>query len=252
MSEAKSMSFNIVSVNTPEDIASSALDGFIDEAEKAISRKGSFYVAISGGSTPERFFELLGETQRGRDIHWEKVQVFWVDERCVAPEADTSNYALAAHTFLDKVDIPIENVHRVSGEVSDYSQAVEDYEHTICDIFNLKPGQFPEFDLIILGIGDDGHIGSLFPNSYAHFDTRDIVTAVYQMSGLNRITLTHPVICAAKRLFLLASGDRKAHILKEVLQGEPDEVKYPVHTLWPILDKVTWIIDSKAGKLLTT
>ncbi len=125
MSETKSISFNIVSVNAPEDIASSALDGFIDESKKAICEKGVFYVAISGGSTPERFFELLGETQRGKDVNWEKVQVFWVDERCVGPEANTSNYALAAHTFLDKVDIPLENVHRVSGEVIDHSKAVE-------------------------------------------------------------------------------------------------------------------------------
>jgi len=251
MSEVKSINFDIVSVNTSEDIAIAALEGFIIEAEKAIKERGIFYVAISGGSTPGRFFELLGETDSGKNIQWDKVQLFWVDERCVRPEEDTSNYGLAAHTFLDKIDIPIENVHRVSGEVSDYSQAVEDYENTIRNVFELKPGKFPEFDLIILGIGDDGHIGSLLPNSYAHFDTEDIVTAVYQMSGLNRITLTHPVICAARKLFLLASGDRKAGILKRVLEGEPDEVKYPVHTLWPIIDKVTWIIDSDAGKLLS-
>lgn len=252
MTVSKCVKPNIVRVSTAEDVARETLEGFAREAQKAIDLKGVFYVAISGGSTPMRFFELLGETEISREIQWDKIQVFWVDERCVEPDAEASNYAMAAHTFLGKVDIPIENVHRVSGEIKDYAKAVEQYEQTIRKVFNLSKGQFPSFDLMILGMGDDGHIGSLFPNSYAHFDTDDIVTAVYLMSGdFNRITLTHPVICAAKRLFVLVSGERKAGILKEVLEGEPDEVKYPVHSLWPILDKVNWIIDSKAGELLT-
>ncbi len=137
------------------------------------------------------------------------------------------------------------------GEVSDYNRAVEDYERTLRQVFNLSPGRFPQFDLMILGMGPDGHIGSLLPNSYALFDTNDLVTVVYQMEGgLNRITLTHPVICAAKQLLVMVSGQEKAAIVRDVLLGRPDEVKYPVHTLWPILDKVIWIIDSDAAKLL--
>jgi 6-phosphogluconolactonase len=139
----------------------------------------------------------------------------------------------------------------MSGEVSDYDTAVHQYEQTIRDVFKLKPGQLPSFDLIILGMGDDGHIGSLFPNSNALFDTQDLVSAVYFMSGdYNRITLTHPVICAAKHLIILIGGLEKAEILKEVLCGEPDEIKYPVHTLWPILDKVTWLVDADAAKYI--
>ena len=243
---------NIVRVNAAEDIAHAALEGFAEAAKRAIDEKGVFHVALSGGHTPERFFELLGETETGRNIQWKNVQLFWVDERCVEPDAEESNYGMAAHTFLDKVEIPVENVHRVSGEVKDYSIAVAEYEQTIRKVFGLEEGQFPSFDLMILGMGDDGHIGSLFPNSAAHFDTQDIVAAVYLMSGgFSRITLTHPVICAAKQLFVLVSGDKKAQILKEVFQAEPDEVRYPVHSLWPILDKVKWIIDDDAGKLLT-
>jgi len=242
---------NIVRVNAAEDIALAALEGFAEAAEKAIADKGVFLVAISGGVTPMLFFEFLGDTETGRNIQWDKVQIFWVDERCVEPDAEASNYAMAAHTFLDKVGIPLENVHRVFGEVTDYAVAVAEYEETIRNVFGLAAGEFPSFDLMILGMGDDGHIGSLFPNSYAHFDTQDIVTAVYLMSGdFNRITLTHPVICAAKQLFVLVSGEKKATILKEVFEAEPDEVRYPVHSLWPILDKVKWIIDNDAGKLL--
>ncbi len=252
MSVTKCARPNIVRVNTPEDIAIEALERFVRQSKKAIDEKGVFHVALSGGATPMRFFALLGDTEIGRSVQWEKVHVFWVDERCVEPDADASNYAMAAQTFLGKVDIPEENVHRVSGEVTDYADAVAEYEETIRKVFGLRKGQFPSFDLMILGLGDDGHIGSLFPNSFAHFDTEDIVTAVYLMSGdFNRITLTHPVICAAKKLFVLVSGERKAGILKEIFQAEPDEVRYPVHTLWPILDKVDWIVDNDAGKLLT-
>lgn len=251
MDAIKNGKSNIVRVDTSEDLAHAALSSFCGRARVAIVEKGQFNVAISGGHTPERFFELLGVTDEGRSIEWGKVQVFWVDERCVSPEADASNYALAAHTFLDKVDIPPENVHRMSGETPNYDTAVREYEQIIRRVFKLKPGKLPSFDLIILGMGDDGHIGSLFPNSNALFDTQDLVSAVYFMSGdYNRITLTHPVICAAKHLTILIGGSEKAEIVKEVLCGEPDEIKYPVHTLWPILEKVTWLIDDAAAKYI--
>lgn len=242
---------NILRVATPEDIASAALDKFAKAAEEAIEQKGTFNVAISGGHTPVHFFELLGERPESLALVWDKVQIFWVDERCVPPEAEASNYGLAAHTFLDKVSIPTENVHRVTGESIDYTHAVKEYQDTINNVFNLGPGEIPVFDLIVLGMGADGHIGSLFPNSYALFDTEDLVSIVYMTDGdYSRITLTHPVLCAGAHLIILVSGKEKARIVKEVLQSEPDPVKYPVHTLWPILNKVTWIIDEEAGKNL--
>jgi 6-phosphogluconolactonase len=183
----------------------------------------------------------------------EKVQLFWVAERCVPPEAEASNYGLAAHTFLDKVGIPAENVHRMSGECADYQVAVSEYRNTLRRVFRLRPGETPQFDLIVLGMGEDGHIGSLYPNSFALFDTEDLVAIVYQTEGdYSRITLTHPVMCAGRRLIILVSGSEKAQILKEVLTNEPDPVKYPVHTLWPILHKVTWLIDREAGGMLET
>ena len=242
---------NILRVATPEDLASAALDQFVKAAQEAIEQRGTFNVAISGGQTPKRFFELLGETDESLSLAWNKVQVFWVDERCVSPDAEASNYHLAAQTFLDKVGIPPDNVHRVSGEFTDYAEAVREYQATIRNLFQLKPGEMPSFDLIVLGMGADGHTGSLVPNSYALFDTEDIVSVVYLTDGdYSRITLTHPVLCAAKHLIILVSGVEKAHILHDVLNSQPDPVKYPVHTLWPILDKVTWIVDKGAGKYL--
>lgn len=242
---------NISRVESAEELAQHSLGVFVRDCKAAIAERGVFNVAISGGHTPTRFFELLVGGEHADEIVWDRVHIFWVDERCVGPEDDESNYGLAAHTFLDKINIPAGNVHRMEGESSEYSKSIKDYEATIRDVFGIDSGEIPEFDLIILGMGADGHIGSLFPNSYALFDTEDLVSAVYFMGNkLNRITLTHPVLCAAVHLVILVAGAEKAEIVREVLQGEPDEVKYPVHTLWSILDKVTWVIDEDAAKYL--
>ncbi len=251
METVRNRKFNITHVDTPDDLAVTAFEMFINHAKKAIESGESFKVAISGGQTPKGFFELLGSQRGAEAIRWDKVELFWVDERCVGPDAEASNYRLAAETFLNKVPIPDDNVHRMPGESGDYAQTMRAYEDVIRRVFNLTPAQIPQFDLIILGMGPDGHIGSLFRNSYALFDTNDLVSVVYCMDGdYNRITLTHPVLCAAAHLVILVSGPEKAGIIKEVLQSEQDQVKYPVHTLWPILDKVTWVIDSEADRLL--
>lgn len=242
---------NITQVGTPEDLAVTALKIFVSSAKNAIRTKGRFHVAISGGNTPKKFFELLGGTGKSGVILWDRVHLFWVDERCVQPDDEASNYRLAAQSFLSKVPIPSSNVHRIQGECCDYAKAVREYADTIRRIFNLAPGQVPEFDLMVLGMGPDGHVGSLFPNSYARFDTKALVSAVYFADGdYSRITLTHPVLRAAAELVILVSGPEKADILRDVMQSELDEVRYPVHTLWPVLDKVTWLVDSEAGKYL--
>ncbi len=251
METVKNIKLNLNHVATSEDLAISAFNMFVDFANKSIKKKGSFNVAISGGHTPIRFFELLGSSLRSKVLEWDKVQIFWADERFVPPDDEASNYGVAARTFLDEVQIPPENVHRMPGESNDYAEAVCAYERTIRKVFKLDPGQIPEFDFIFLGMGANGHIGSLFPASYALFDTDDLVSVVYFMDGnYNRMTLTHPVLCSASLLAILVSGHEKARILKEVLQSEPDVVKYPAHALWPILDKVTWIVDDEAAKSL--
>jgi 6-phosphogluconolactonase len=242
---------NVEVVSDLEDLAQRSTALFVGDAEKAIKTKGIFYVAISGGHTPRRFFELLSEIPKAKTLPWDRIQLFWVDERYVPPDSQLSNYKLAADTFLAKVDIPEENVHRIPTEYSDFKTAAQRYEETIRKVFSLQENQIPEFDLIVLGMGAEGHTGSLFPNSYAPFDTEDLACVVYVLDEKqNRITLTHPVLCAASHLTILVSGEEKAGILKEVLTHEPDEVQYPIHTLWPILDKITWLVDSKAAKLL--
>ncbi len=233
------------------NLAEKALIEFIDCAQKAIKEKDAFYVAISGGNTPATFYELLSEESAHTQIDWPKVHLFWVDERCVPPSAEASNFGLAVHTFLLDVPIPGENVHRVTGENTNYAQTATEYEQLITKVFGLKSGQLPQFDLVMLGMGSDGHIGSLLPNTNALFDTNNLVSAVYRMDGgFSRITLTMPVLKKAAQIIILISGQGKAEIVREVFQSEPDGLKYPVHFLWPIMDRITWIIDKQAGTLI--
>jgi 6-phosphogluconolactonase len=242
---------NVEVVSDPESVAQNTLKIFIAEAQKAIKTKDVFYVAISGGNTPRRFFELLAERPQAQSLPWDKIQLFWVDERYVRPESQWSNYKLAADTFLTKVPIPKTNVHRIPTELDDFKAAARRYEDTIREVFGLVAGKIPQFDLILLGMGPDGHTGSLFPNSYAAFDTEDLACVVYVLDEkLNRITLTHPVLRAASHLVVLVCGQEKSEILKTVLTSEPDEVRYPIHALWSVLDRVTWLVDSAAARSL--
>jgi 6-phosphogluconolactonase len=242
---------NVEVVSDPESVAQNTIRIFIADAQKAIKAKDVFYVAISGGNTPKRFFELLGEAPQANSLPWDKIQLFWVDERYVRPDSQWSNYKLAVDTFLTKVAIPEANIHRIPTEHEDFKVAANYYEQTIREAFNLEAGQVPECDLIVLGMGADGHTGSLFPNSYATFDTEHLACVVYVLDEKhNRITLTHPVLCAASHLVVLVCGQEKAGILKKVLTSEPDEVRYPIHALWPVLDRVTWLVDKEAAKSL--
>jgi len=242
---------NVEIVSDTESLAHRSVEIFVADAKKAIKAKNVFYLALSGGHTPKRFFELLGEPPQAKSLPWDKIHLFWVDERYVPPDSQWSNYKLAADGFLSKVAIPQENVHRIPTDYSDIKIAANCYEDTIREVFGLQENQVPEFDLIVLGMGSEGHTGSLFPNSFAPFDMENLASVVYVLDEkLNRITLTHPVLCAASHLAVLVSGEEKAGILKEVLTSEPDEVRYPIHILWPVLDKVTWLVDIDAAKAI--
>jgi 6-phosphogluconolactonase len=239
-----------------EALAHKCLDLFVTSVEQTVKEKNVFHLAISGGKSPQRFFELLGSEQKSLSLPWGKIHLFWVDERYVPHDSPYSNYKLAADTFLAKVPMPKENIHPIPTEFEDFDSAARQYEKTLRSVFQIKPGHLPKFDLIILGMGADGHTGSLFPNTNASFDTKDLACVVYLLDQklpdemLNRITLTHPVICAASQIVVIVSGHEKAGTLKEVLAGPPDEIRYPIHVLWPVLDKVLWLIDSPAAGLI--
>jgi 6-phosphogluconolactonase len=199
---------------------------------------------------------LLGSSSGSKALDWNKIHLFWVDERYVPHDSPLSNFKLAADTFLTKIPIPKGNVHPIPTEYEDSGSAAKQYEETVRSVFRIKAGQTPKFDLIVLGMGSDGHIGSLFPNSNASFDTKDLACVVYLLDQkmpdqtVTRITLTHPVLCAAAQLVVLVTGPEKADILKQVLVSQPDEVRYPIHALWPALDRISWLVDSPAAKLL--
>jgi 6-phosphogluconolactonase len=243
-------------VTDADALAYKCLDLFVASVERNLKRRDAFYLAISGGRSPQRFFEILGSEKKALSLPWDKIHLFWVDERYVPHDSPYSNYKLAADTFLTKVPIPKENIHPIPTDFEDFDSAARQYEKTLRSVFHIKSGQLPKFDLIILGMGSDGHTGSLFPNSNACFDAKDLACVVYLLDQklpdqmLNRITLTHPVICAALQIVVIVSGSEKAKTLKEVLAGPPDEIRYPIHVLWPVLDKVLWLIDSPAAGLI--
>ena len=256
MSLTKRKKPNTQIVADAEALARRCLELFVASVQQIIKEKNVFHLAISGGRSPQRFFELLGSEQKALSLPWDKIHLFWVDERYVPNDSPYSNYKLAADTFLTKIPIPKDNVHPIPTGFEDFDSAARQYEKTLRSVFNIKSGQLPKFDLIILGMGSDGHTGSLFPNTNASFDTKDLACVVYLLDQklpdemLNRITLTHPVICAASQIMVLVSGPEKAKTLKEVFAGPPDEVRYPIHVLWPVLEKVLWLIDSPAAGLI--
>ncbi len=234
-----------------EELSVRGLESFVSHAKKAIENKGKFYVAISGGFTPRSFLELLGDHPNSQNLDWDNIHIFWVDERYVPKDSKWSNYNLAYETFLSKINIPPRNIHAISTEFSDFEEAARQYGEDLRSVFELEKDQLPEFDLIFLGMGSDGHTGSLLPNSYASIDTTHLASVVYVMDEkLNRITLTYPVLRAASNLVVMVSGRSKAKTLKEVMTSEPDEIKYPIHLLWPVLEKVCWLVDGEAAELL--
>lgn len=251
MDAAKIQETKVIRTPNQEALSLKALEEFICRCREAIAKRGRFMVALSGGSTPDLFYQHLYDNPESGEIEWSKVHIFWVDERAVPPESGASNYYLAASRFIEKIDIPPENIHRIIGESTDLTEAAHQYEQTLREVFGIPPGTTPVFDLIVLGMGADGHIASLMPGSFALIDTHDLVTTVFHMEeDWSRITLTVPVLLAARRLTVLVSGTEKAQIVKEVFTSEPDPTKYPAHALWPVLDKMTWILDRDAARLL--
>jgi 6-phosphogluconolactonase len=239
----------IEAVEDAEALAARALDLFVSEARTALRSRGKFNVAISGGHTPERFFELLGQSGASRSLAWDRIHVFWSDERCVLPDHPDSNYGLAARTFLTTVRLPESNIHRVRTELETPCDAVRDYEQTLRQAFAIREGRVPSFDMIFLGMGPDGHTASLFPYCHAVMDMEHVAGIVCRPQGPARVTLMPQVLRAARRNVVLIGGSDKAETLKTVLAAEADPLRYPIHVLWPALDRVLWLVDAEALSL---
>jgi 6-phosphogluconolactonase len=227
------------------------LQFFIDEAKKNICERDNFYFAISGGNTPMGFYKLLGNSETAKQINWSKIHLFWVDERMVSKDSPESNYRLAAETFLDKAGLREHNIHRIPTELGDYKTCLSAYQKDLKDTFGLGAGQVPQFDLILLGMGGDGHTASLFPGSpNLENNSPEKLAAVEYTKGLDRITFTPLLLTEAKKIIVLVTGEDKAEILNQVFNTKPDKLKFPVHLLWETPEKVTFLTDKSAAEKL--
>jgi 6-phosphogluconolactonase len=234
-------------LKTAADLFEAAASEFAAQASAAIRANGRFTVALSGGSTPRTLYALLA-TKPG--IPWDKICIFWGDERHVAPDQPESNYRMANEALLSKVPVRPENIFRIHAEETDAAAAALQYEQTLKDFFHLSPGEFPRFDLIFLGVGPDGHTASLFPGTSALAETRRLVVSNWVAKfNTDRITFTFPVLNAAARVIFLLSGADKAATLQEVLENKSADL--PSQKVCPVNGTLIWMVDEPAARTLT-
>jgi 6-phosphogluconolactonase len=234
-------------------IARRAAQEFVQSATLAVSEKGSFSVALSGGSTPKALYSLLAKDAALRSqLPWDKMSLYFGDERSVGPDHADSNFRMATETMLSKVPLKPEQVFRIKGEYQETEKAAQEYEQALRASFKIAEGEFPRFDLVLLGMGNEGHTASLFPGTKALHETKRLV--VRNWVGklyTNRITLTAPAINNAARVMFMITGADKALALKGVLEGpyEPDQL--PSQMIQPSSGQLLWLVDTIAGGMLS-
>jgi 6-phosphogluconolactonase len=228
---------------------------FLHQAFAAIRERDTFTTALAGGNTPRLAYQQIAATWKvapGGPVDWSRVHLFWGDERHVTPDDPQSNYRMARQALIDRVPIPPENVHPVQSSLPDPHEAASHYAAEIRDFFQFGPGELPRFDLVLLGMGADGHTASLFPGSGA-LDARErlAVAAWIEKVSAWRITLTLPVINNAANVMVLVSGREKAETLRAVLEGPEASPPLPAQRIRPTSGSLLWIVDREAASLLT-
>ena len=220
-------------------------DEIVRRAKESIASRGRFTIALSGGSTPQGAHALLAQ----KDLPWEKIYIFFGDERHVPPDDKESNYRAARESLLSKAPIPPENIHRIRAELP-ADVAAQQYEKELRKFFQQPPGEWPRFDLIMLGMGPDGHTASLFPGTAAlNENSRWVVANRVEKLNTWRITFTFPLINHATEVLYLIAGDDKAEVLRDILEGEKKDA-YPTQQVQPVDGKLLWIIEKDAERLL--
>jgi 6-phosphogluconolactonase len=231
-----------------EDLSQHAANLFAEQATEAIQERGRFLVALNGGSTPTRMLEFLGNKFR-ESVDWSRRYIFWGDERIVPPDHPENSYGQARDLFLQHVPIPTGNVRRVQTELG-ADEAVREYSFTLKQ-FVEPPLEHIRFDLVYLGMGEDGHTASLFPGSpMASSEPVILVTAEYQGRPAQRVTLTPLVINNARMVAFMATGEKKALTLTEVLSGRYDPERYPAQRIDLKAGKIIWLVDEDAASRL--
>lgn len=235
-----------------QDISRLAAAGaalFTESARESVLKRGRFAAAVSGGSSPRPMYRLLAEEPYVRDIPWNRSHLFWADERCVPQKDPASNYGAAKGEFLDKVPVPKAQVHPMPGEDPPEKGALA-YQNELKSFFHAEEGGRPVFDLVILGIGTDGHTASLFPGQTALEEKgKWVVTVKGGDPDVHRLTLTLPVLNAARRVICLVSGRRKAEIMKKIFAG--GEPLLPALRIQPVSGELIWLMDREAASQLS-
>jgi 6-phosphogluconolactonase len=219
------------------DLAHAAAEAFVEASERAVRERGRFAVALTGGGSPGELYRLLGEPEYAARIPWEEVHLFWGDDRVVPPGHPRSNFGMARRLILDRVRIPPANVHRVRGELPP-ERAVDAYAAELRGFFAGPP----RFDLVHLGLGEDGHVASLFPFDRARLLEREraVVGSLLRERGEWRVSLTFPVLNGARRVEVLLPAAEKARIARVAMRGPLDPVRVPAQTLAPAGGDLVW------------
>lgn len=244
------VTYDIYSTSAAVALAAARL--FADAAANAVSRRGTARVAISGGTTPKAMFALLADPAQpfATGVDWAKLQLFWVDERCVPPTDADSNYRMTDEALLSKVSLPAENVHRMEGELPP-EEAAARYESTLRNTLRLEGAETPVFDLVLLGMGEDGHTASLFPHTAGlHELSRLVIANHVAAKDAWRVSLTSPVINAAREVSFLIEGASKAAVLAEVLAGPRDPERLPSQMIRPASGALRFLLDEAAAAKL--
>lgn len=237
---------------SPEEVAHAGCELFCFAAKVAVKARGAARIAISGGSTPKAMLAMLADRRQTYfdEVPWDRLSLYWVDERCVPPDHEDSNYRMTREAMLDKVPLDPERVYRMEGELEPEVAAAR-YESTLRNSFRLEGAETPTFDLILLGMGDDGHTASLFPHTQALENITDLVVANHvPQKDTWRITLTAPVINQGREVAFLIEGEQKAQVVHDVFLGPRQPGTYPSQLIRPASGRLTLLLDAAAASKL--
>ena len=213
----------------------------LDKINTSILARKRCTIALSGGSTPKALYEALAN----QNLPWSKIYVFWGDERYVSPDHPDSNQGMARRAWLDKVDIPATNIYPMPTDANDPERDAQKYENQMREFFQVPSGEFPTLDVVLLGMGDDGHTASLFPHTEA-LQVRDRSIAVGNKDGQPRLTFTVPLINQARSVIFIVAGANKQAALAQVFAPQGDDMTYPSRLINPV-GELWWLLDESAG-----
>ena len=233
---------------TPQALAESLALDLVSQIKEADTGVNHFTIALSGGSTPRLLFMVLGDLHAS-SVPWDKVHFFWVDERCVPPEDHESNFGMTKKALLNKIDIPVSNVHRIKGE-DDPAKEAERYSEEIMS-FTVKRNVLPFFNIMLLGLGEDGHTASIFPGNERLFLSDEICTsAVHPSTSQKRITITGKVINNSASIIFIVTGKNKAEIVNNIIGLRDNKKQFPASYVKSSEGRIVWYLDEEAASLI--